>query len=204
MKKYTIPSVLVAIVLIAGIFAFMPINEASTVHTTIQNSQLQIKTATDTTATTGGAGNGNAADGATVLINPAAPFILLQFTVECSPGDDGTAITLCDAGEDMDMISYVVDSQTVVSTITAGAQAGDANDALAARVLSLYGFGADASDPEMGITGKLAAATQILFNLTNDTEATVDADDGFNLTSRVTILTAGTTAFGDAQITFTP
>ena len=34
MKKYTIPSILAVTVLMAGIFAFMPVEQASTVHTT--------------------------------------------------------------------------------------------------------------------------------------------------------------------------
>ena len=35
MNKLTIPSILAATVLIAGIFAFMPVEKASTVHVTI-------------------------------------------------------------------------------------------------------------------------------------------------------------------------
>lgn len=42
MIKYTIPSVLIAITLVAGIFAFMPIEQATTVHTTIQQSTTHI------------------------------------------------------------------------------------------------------------------------------------------------------------------
>ena len=35
MNKLTIPTILVATVMVAGIFAFMPVEQASTVHTTI-------------------------------------------------------------------------------------------------------------------------------------------------------------------------
>lgn len=38
MNKLAIPSILAAIILIAGMFALMPIEKASTVHTTIQNA----------------------------------------------------------------------------------------------------------------------------------------------------------------------
>ena len=38
MNKFTIPAILVITVLVAGIFAFVPIDEASTVHTTLQSS----------------------------------------------------------------------------------------------------------------------------------------------------------------------
>jgi len=64
MHKLTIPTILIATVLIAGVFALMPIEKATTVHTTIQGSQLTLfKTlfVTDTSAqnATGGCGVGN-------------------------------------------------------------------------------------------------------------------------------------------------
>ena len=42
MIKYTIPSVLTGVILMAGIFAFMPIDQASTVHDTIQATSVKI------------------------------------------------------------------------------------------------------------------------------------------------------------------
>jgi len=38
MNKFTIPAILVVTVLVAGIFAFMPVEKASTVHTTLQSA----------------------------------------------------------------------------------------------------------------------------------------------------------------------
>ena len=38
MNKFTIPAILAVIIFVAGIFAFVPIDEASTVHTTLQSS----------------------------------------------------------------------------------------------------------------------------------------------------------------------
>jgi len=38
MNKFTIPAILVVTVFVAGIFAFMPVEEASTVHTTLGSS----------------------------------------------------------------------------------------------------------------------------------------------------------------------
>ena len=43
-----IPSILVITVLVAGIFAFMPVYEATAVHTTIQNTQSNLLTLTAT------------------------------------------------------------------------------------------------------------------------------------------------------------
>jgi len=42
MTKYTIPILLASIIVVAGIFAFMPIDQASTVHTTIQDTTTQL------------------------------------------------------------------------------------------------------------------------------------------------------------------
>jgi len=42
MNKLTIPVILVATVMVAGIFAFMPVQQASTVHTTIQATQQNL------------------------------------------------------------------------------------------------------------------------------------------------------------------
>jgi len=42
MNKIIIPSILVATILVAGIFAFMPIEQASSVHTTIQGTQQNL------------------------------------------------------------------------------------------------------------------------------------------------------------------
>ena len=47
MNKFTIPAILVVTVLVAGIFAFMPVEKASTVHTTLQSA-----TQADTQTTT--------------------------------------------------------------------------------------------------------------------------------------------------------
>ena len=42
MNKLTIPAILVATVMVAGAFAFMPVQQASTVHTTIQGTQQNL------------------------------------------------------------------------------------------------------------------------------------------------------------------
>lgn len=51
MIKYTIPSVLAGIVVIAAIFALMPIDQASTVHTTIQANTIRLSSDIDTFTT---------------------------------------------------------------------------------------------------------------------------------------------------------
>ena len=61
MMKIALPILLAGVIMIAGIFAFMPVDKATTVHTTIQGSQLNnVKTNFQTdlglnvTATCGG------------------------------------------------------------------------------------------------------------------------------------------------------
>ena len=65
--KLTIPSILVATVLVAGFVAYMPVEEASAVHTTIQGTQFVLKGATDT------ATGGVEADPPSFAINTAGP-----------------------------------------------------------------------------------------------------------------------------------
>ncbi len=65
MNKLTIPTILIATVMVAGIFAFMPIDKATTVHTTIQGTQMnQFKSVfvedTSVGNATGGCGASNA------------------------------------------------------------------------------------------------------------------------------------------------
>ena len=42
MNKLTIPAILAATVMVAGIFAFMPVEQASTVHTTLNLAQASV------------------------------------------------------------------------------------------------------------------------------------------------------------------
>lgn len=51
MKKLAIPAILAATVLIAAMFAIMPVEKASTVHTGIINEALTVKTVANTSGT---------------------------------------------------------------------------------------------------------------------------------------------------------
>ena len=64
MHKLTIPTILIATVLVTGIFAFMPIDKATTVHSTIQSTQMNQYKAVFVESTTignatGGCGSSN-------------------------------------------------------------------------------------------------------------------------------------------------
>ena len=53
MNKLTIPALLLAVVMIAGTFAFMPIQEASTVHATLQETSTNYVTVTSSGSVVG-------------------------------------------------------------------------------------------------------------------------------------------------------
>ena len=61
MNKFLIPAILAATVLVAGVFALAPMEEASTVHTQIQASSVDLFVTTDTSTQgdTGGASTTN-------------------------------------------------------------------------------------------------------------------------------------------------
>ena len=68
MNKFAIPVILAATVMVAGMFAFIPVEQASTVHTTVQGSQEGVIIRSD---------NGvNISDNDTVVIDCDNDFIL--------------------------------------------------------------------------------------------------------------------------------
>jgi len=87
MIKLTIPAILAAILLVAGIFAFMPVEQATTVHTTILAQQTErdvvVKIRADITTTT--------SDLIDVTVDKDFTVEIGQFLVQ-STSADGTVI----------------------------------------------------------------------------------------------------------------
>ena len=75
-----------ATVMVAGMFAFMPVEQASTVHTTIQGSQSQVQAAEDTNARVAAANNDVAI--ATISTNNNTPFLITDMIVCTTSGTD--------------------------------------------------------------------------------------------------------------------
>jgi len=200
MNKLTIPAILVATVMVAGIFAFIPVEQASTVHETIQDSQLQIKTTTDTVAIT----DGGATTAGTVTINLGAPFQLIAFTIECNPGDPstGTDTTFCEVGESMQITTLAIDGQADAFDITMTVETGVSTDDDPAVVLNLFGVDAEATADASGLPQFIGAADRIVIGFTTDTDAADVGDDGFTMTVRVTVITQGDTTVSAAEIAF--
>jgi len=96
MNKLIIPTILTATVLVAGMFAFMPVQQASTVHTTVQanTAQFSIQTA-----------NGNAAGAGETI------------TITCPAASDGCTILDLIIFNDDNANTLVLD--TVVVTFNA-------------------------------------------------------------------------------------
>lgn len=193
MNKLLIPTILAATVLIAGVFALMPVQEASTVHTTIQNSQLQIKTTSDTAVTV------TAAQVVTIDLN--APFELVSVAFECTSiiptgGDDDTT---CQDEESMDVATFTIDGSTPGNTVTLGLLAG--LNTAEVRVLFLDGDTAGAANDLAGLN--LKAADRIAFTMANDITDSTAADNDFDMTVRIVVITQGDTAVTAAQIDFT-
>ena len=101
MKGYVVPSILIATVLLAGIFAFQPIEQASTVHTTITDntaSEINTKdqwitvTLNDIVAPADGT-DINLSEDVTDHINIAAGFLYID---ETDVGGDAEVTVYCD------------------------------------------------------------------------------------------------------------
>ena len=102
MKEIVIPSILVATILIAGFFAFSPIEQVSTVHTQIigvggldlddlSNTRLSTQVVTDS-------GTG-ITDGDTVVIDCDNDFVVLDsyWGIDDLDGDDGEELAIGDS-----------------------------------------------------------------------------------------------------------
>ena len=83
MNKIVLPSILVATVLIAGIFAFSPIEEVSTVHTTILGQTVELKTVRCAETVDMDAAND---DGSFTLNLPAASSNMLIVDIQIESG----------------------------------------------------------------------------------------------------------------------
>jgi len=79
-KNSIIPTVLASIILVAGMFAFVPIQDASTVHTIIQAGTSTVECETTT--------NADVSDTTEITITADDDFILQAVYIEFDGGDD--------------------------------------------------------------------------------------------------------------------
>ena len=84
MNKFAIPALLTSIVLIAGIFSFMPVDKASTVHTSL-TSVISINVDID-----------DVEDGTTFEIDCTEPFFIPQLYIDSSGVPEADTIRVAD------------------------------------------------------------------------------------------------------------
>jgi len=103
MNNKAIPTLLIATIMIAGAFAFMPVEEASTVHATANSSSVQY--AEDLTDRLAAANT----DTATITIDAGATdsIFKLDSIIVCINGSN-------DAGGDVQLSTLVIDGATMV------------------------------------------------------------------------------------------
>ena len=99
MKKIVIPAILAATVLVAGMFSFLPVEKAQTVHTTIQANSDKIITLTAVVTP-----EGTGAD-QTATWTVGAPFRVLNIL----------ATNTVDAGNDNNLAASVVTTNLIIS-----------------------------------------------------------------------------------------
>lgn len=173
--KYIIPAILTATVLLAGFFAFSPIEQASTVHTTIIAATSGVACATESVTLSG------APDDDIITFNFADPIVLKSIFVEATTtfvaGDDEwglDAITVdgntfeftaiaddaIDTGEEllmqMDLTSEITSQATLVITINDADVGGTAAELDGADVIDfvICGLTTDVANfnPTSGVT----------------------------------------------------
>ena len=102
MNKFAITTILVATVLVAGIFAFMPVEQASTVHTTIQDSQVIVTKISS--ASTAFSAADSATDSKVFTLNPTEAFVLHAIIVTTADND-----ATSDGTDKVDVIEVTID-----------------------------------------------------------------------------------------------
>ena len=162
MKKLAIPAILVATVMVAGIFAFMPVEQASTVHTTItgaggalgtpgnvdiatdlDDAQNQLAALIEFGSCTNGIGGGASCNMLTVVEDGIA-FVTVTTTVNGATSPNGVGIE--------------VDATAICTEITiviADSPYSCAFPVLVGEVLSI----ADAADDDVAATAQVVIIT---------------------------------------------
>jgi len=134
MKKYAIPIILTAVVLVAGIFAFMPVQQASTVHTTVASASSGLTTVTYSL-------DGLPDTSTLVLIDATYPGQITSAHITATLPSDSTGDGVCDAG---DAPVAAINLLVGVAPATLGDLADDAafaNTGIEASALDLNGDG---------------------------------------------------------------
>jgi hypothetical protein len=163
MKKIVIPTIITAAILLAGFVAFMPVEKASAVHTTIQNSQLALVRDTF---------DGSAiaiADGEEFEATSTANACLLNFLID---------FVLLDAGDDLDTDGIQIDDALHGTITTAAGAEIDvviiSEAGVATRTVDLVQEAAAGVDAQFG--EQICSNGEVDFILDDDEDATTAGD----------------------------
>ena len=122
-KKITIPAILAAVILVAGIFSLMPIYQASTIHSTVGTTTVPVQLLLGTV------NPATFADGLTITIECNADYALLGLLFDGGQGtDDGTELIDINVGtfdvvENVD--AYADNANTELDLVIAAVDADD-------------------------------------------------------------------------------
>ena len=94
MNKLTIPALLLGVVMIAGVFAFMPVQEASTVHLSTTTLEKQMRMVTITSSECAFVSAATDCDTLNVTVASGASFEVLSMTVKVTEGAGTTAASI--------------------------------------------------------------------------------------------------------------
>jgi len=113
MTKYTIPTIIIAAALVAGMFAFMPVEKATAVHTTISGTQMTQSSSLFEGTLTG-----------VIDCTSDAAFIVHYTIAEVPTAND---VTIVAAGTDI-VLTFVVNAAGEGVDGVSGTLAGEADE----------------------------------------------------------------------------
>ena len=162
MNKITIPALLLGVVMIAGAFAFMPVQEASTVHTTASGAATQIKTITSASVAGAVLEGGTST---TLTCNGECIVLAIKATIVTGDGDEEVNISA-----DTITVDGTVQNHEIFN-MTAGADLADDNLLTSATGVNNISDGMSGSGPQF-----FAVQSALVIPWT-DIAGTFDADD---------------------------
>jgi len=134
MTKYTIPTIIIAAALVAGMFAFMPVEKATAVHTTVTNTQftqtsslfdvdldLVIDCTSDAAFLVHYSLAGLSADGQDFTITGDTTEIVLTYNADAAgEGYDGMTGTLAGEAGEIILFDASVEATGIIGLVTTG------------------------------------------------------------------------------------
>ena len=188
MNKLTIPTILVATVMVAGMFAFMPVEKASTVHLQVIAGSVGVGCVTDTLTVAG------AIDNDLVIFtfsNEGAPIYIISLSGQVTTGGIATEAFGIQLGQDVGAGETEVDG--VVLTLILDDDAADAPDITERDMLS------SALAQENGIF----VETVLQLVIDDDESAGTDIEAADVLTFEICGLVSDPANFDAADVTIT-